>query len=51
MVEGQVPRLLGSMANELSDQDEQARTLLADLFNTWEGLIAPVLSACRSRGR
>jgi AcrR family transcriptional regulator len=31
---------LGSMANELSDQDEVARTALADAFARWERLIA-----------
>src|ERR1700722_19240601 len=31
---------LGSMASELADQDEQARASLADLFKTWEELIA-----------
>ena len=41
---------LGSMANELSDQDEQARTLLADLFKTWEGLIAAGLERMQTKG-
>jgi AcrR family transcriptional regulator len=41
---------LGSMANELSDQDEQARTLLADLFKTWEGLIAAGLERMQAKG-
>lgn len=41
---------LGSMANELSDQDEQARTLLADLFTTWEGLIAAGLARMQAKG-
>ena len=41
---------LGSMANELSDQDEQARTLLADLFKTWEGLIATGLERMQVKG-
>src|ERR1700733_2931795 len=41
---------LGSMASELSDQDEQARTLLADLFKTWEGLIAAGLERMQVKG-
>ena len=41
---------LGSMANELSDQDEQARTLLAGLFTTWEGLIAAGLERMQAKG-
>ena len=41
---------LGSMANELSDQDEQARTLLAGLFKTWEGLIAAGLERMQAKG-
>jgi AcrR family transcriptional regulator len=41
---------LGSMANELSDQDEQARTLLADLFTTWEELIAAGLERMQAKG-
>lgn len=45
-----MPRLLGSMANELSDQDEQARTLLADLFKTWKGLIAAGLERMQVKG-
>ena len=41
---------LGSMANELSDRDEQARTLLADLFKTWEDLIAAGLERMQAKG-
>jgi TetR/AcrR family transcriptional regulator, transcriptional repressor for nem operon len=41
---------LGSMASELSDQDEQARMLLADLFETWEGLLAAGLERMRAKG-
>jgi len=41
---------LGSMANELSDQDEQARTILADLFKTWEELIAAGLQRMQDKG-
>jgi AcrR family transcriptional regulator len=41
---------LGSMANELSDQDEQARALLADLFKTWEELIAAGLERMQAKG-
>jgi hypothetical protein len=42
--------VLGSMANELSDQDEQARTLLADLLKTWEELIAAGLERMQATG-
>src|ERR1700759_5589934 len=31
---------LGSMANELADQDEQAVISLAELFDSWEELLA-----------
>ena len=41
---------LGSMANELADHDEQARTILADLFKTWEGLIAAGLQRMQDKG-
>src|SRR6201986_2848129 len=41
---------LGSMASELSDQDEQARTLLADLFKAWEGLITAGLERMQAKG-
>ena len=41
---------LGSMANELSDQDEQARTILADLFKSWEELIAAGLERMQAKG-
>ena len=41
---------LGSMASELSDQDEQARTLLAGLFTTWEALIAAGLERMQATG-
>ncbi|HSZ42062.1 MAG TPA: TetR/AcrR family transcriptional regulator [Trebonia sp.] len=41
---------LGSMASELSDEDEPARTLLAGLFETWEGLIAAGLERMRAKG-
>src|ERR1700749_3781576 len=30
---------LGSMASELADEDEQARSAMGELFTTWEGLI------------
>jgi AcrR family transcriptional regulator len=42
--------VLGSMASELSDQDEQARALLAGLFTTWEELIAAGLERMRANG-
>jgi TetR/AcrR family transcriptional repressor of nem operon len=41
---------LGSMANELADHDEEARTTLADLFKTWEGLIAAGLRRMQDKG-
>jgi TetR/AcrR family transcriptional regulator, transcriptional repressor for nem operon len=41
---------LGSMANELADHDEQARTMLADLFQVWEGLIAAGLRRMQEKG-
>jgi TetR/AcrR family transcriptional repressor of nem operon len=41
---------LGSMANELSDQDEQARSALAATFATWEGLIADGLRRMQKSG-
>jgi AcrR family transcriptional regulator len=41
---------LGSMANEVADHDEQARTMLADLFTTWEGLIAAGLRRMQAKG-
>jgi TetR/AcrR family transcriptional repressor of nem operon len=41
---------LGSMASEVSDQDEQARTLLADLFKAWEGLITAGLERMQAKG-
>jgi TetR/AcrR family transcriptional repressor of nem operon len=41
---------LGSMANELADQDEEARAILAELFQTWEELIAAGLRRMRAKG-
>jgi AcrR family transcriptional regulator len=41
---------LGSMANELADHDEEARTTLAELFKTWEGLIAAGLRRMQDKG-
>jgi AcrR family transcriptional regulator len=41
---------LGSMANELADQDEEARTILAELFQTWEELIAAGLRRMQAKG-
>lgn len=41
---------LGSMANELADHDTQARTMLADLFASWEGLIAAGLRRMQDKG-
>jgi TetR/AcrR family transcriptional regulator, transcriptional repressor for nem operon len=41
---------LGSMASELADHDEQARITLADLFKTWEELIAAGLRRMQVKG-
>jgi hypothetical protein len=38
------------MASELSDHDEQARALLADLFKAWERLIAAGLERMQAKG-
>jgi AcrR family transcriptional regulator len=42
--------VLGSMASELADQDEQARASLAALFTTWEGLLAAGLERMQAKG-
>jgi TetR/AcrR family transcriptional repressor of nem operon len=41
---------LGSMANELSDSDEVARTALADAFARWEELLADGLRRMQAKG-
>lgn len=41
---------LGSMASELADQDEQARTSLAGLFKAWEDLLAAGLRRMQAKG-
>ncbi len=41
---------LGSIANKLADQDEEARAILADLFKTWEELIEAGLRRMQDRG-
>jgi TetR/AcrR family transcriptional repressor of nem operon len=41
---------LGSMANELADQDEQAVISLADLFESWEELLATGLRRMQAEG-
>jgi AcrR family transcriptional regulator len=41
---------LGSMASELADQDEQARSSLADLFTAWEDLLAAGLRRMQAKG-
>lgn len=41
---------LGSMANELSDGDEEARVSLSELFKTWEELIAAGLRRMQAKG-
>jgi len=42
--------VLGSMANELAGQDEEARSVLAATFATWEGLIADGLRRMLDKG-
>lgn len=41
---------LGSMANELSDEDEEARVSLNELFKSWEELIAAGLRRMQAKG-
>lgn len=41
---------LGSMAGELADQDEEARTTLAESFAEWEGLLAAGLRRMQDSG-
>ena len=41
---------LGSMANELADTDERARTSLAALFRDWESLLAAGLRRMQANG-
>lgn len=41
---------LGSMALELSDQDEQARSMLSETFAAWEKLISDGLHRMRDSG-
>lgn len=42
--------VLGSMANEVADQDEEARSALAGTFATWQGLIADGLRRMQDEG-
>lgn len=42
---------LGSLASELSDQNDQARSALAGHFETWLGLIAKGLGRMRDAGK
>ncbi|MCT2587767.1 TetR/AcrR family transcriptional regulator [Actinophytocola gossypii] len=42
--------VLGSLASELADQDDQARTTLAESFVEWEGLLAAGLRRMRDSG-
>src|ERR1700749_112386 len=42
--------MLESMANEVADQDEQARAALQEMFATWEDLIAAGLRRMRDNG-
>jgi AcrR family transcriptional regulator len=41
---------LGSLASELADQDEIARTALAEHFHEWEGLLATGFQRMRDNG-
>ena len=41
---------LGSMANELSDEDEEARKSLDKFFRTWEELLAVGLQRMQAKG-
>ena len=41
---------LGSMAVELSDQDEQARTMVSEAFRAWEKLISDGLHRMKANG-
>lgn len=41
---------LGSLANELADQDEEARSALAEHFKSWEALLAAGLGRMREAG-
>ncbi len=41
---------LGSMASELADQDEEARSTLAESFAEWEGLLAAGLRRMQDSG-
>jgi AcrR family transcriptional regulator len=41
---------LGSLANELADRDEEARSALAEHFKSWEELLAAGLSRMRETG-
>jgi AcrR family transcriptional regulator len=42
---------LGSLASELSDQNERARSALAGHFETWQGLITDGLRRMRDAGK
>ncbi|HEY1821767.1 MAG TPA: TetR/AcrR family transcriptional regulator [Trebonia sp.] len=42
---------LGSMANELADEDENARKSLDELFRSWEELIADGLRRMQAKGK
>src|SRR6185312_14797146 len=42
--------VLGSMASELADEAEEARAILAELFRTWEELIATGLRRMQAKG-
>jgi TetR/AcrR family transcriptional regulator, transcriptional repressor for nem operon len=48
--EGAYGCALGSMAIELSDQDDQARSALADTFTEWQELIAAGLRRMKDKG-
>lgn len=41
---------LGSLASDVSDQDDIAREAMAELFSEWEGLLAGVLARIQEAG-
>src|SRR4051812_4822969 len=50
VVHGAYGCVLGSLASELADQDEDARSVLAAHFKTWESLLAAGLERMRASG-
>ena len=50
LVHGAYGCVLGSLASELADQDDDARSALAAHFQTWESLLAAGLERMRASG-